>query len=184
MLYQLTGIINYLDREFQPLEPMLSGFRLKQGGASIDSIVACESRLDLSIPVSFRKYISKFDFGNFTLGPVVFCATGDYLHEVLVYNEVVGWWGDCERPKNLIMIANSDPFVILLSCEKGEVFASNSSEQGDEKHIIASDFDRFIRGVGTVLIERGGASDREELAKCIHSEVGSEYLSYWLELSA
>lgn len=108
-LLTLQEIKDGLDREFLPLEPMLLGLRMIEKETSLDTIEHCENHLAVKFPSSFRNLIAAFDFGQLTIGPVVFCSSGDYLAELITLNERVNWWGDGERPSNLILIGTQTP---------------------------------------------------------------------------
>jgi len=49
----------------------------------------------------------------------------------------------------LIIIANGDPYTLLLECTSGQIYALTSEMDYDEKILIASDFCALVRGMGT-----------------------------------
>ena len=49
----------------------------------------------------------------------------------------------------LIIIANGDPYTLLLECTSGQIYALTSELDYDEKILIASDFCALVRGMGT-----------------------------------
>ena len=172
-----------LDREFMPLEPMLTGLRLIEGGLSDAALDAFERNLDLLLPPTFREVVKKYDFGRLTIGPVVFCNTGDYLAELTKLNTTVAWWSERSRPVNLLMVANSDPFAILLNLESGEVMAMDAERGLQAACTIAHNFDLLVRGLGTTMLGRNEATDRISLGAAVASEVGAAERSYWLQLA-
>ena len=172
-----------LDREFIPLEPMLTGFRLIEKNTPESAIKSVEKLISTRFPDSFRELIAKFDFGNLTIGPVVFCATGDYLTELIELNSNVTWWGQGQRPENLIMIGNSDPFAILLNTHSGSVCALDSEFGWGKSKKISDDFFGFYSALGTVVLTRNQTLDHRKLAAEILEEVGGEDFEFWLRLA-
>ena len=122
-LMTVTDIRDGLEREFLPLEPMLSGFRLVSGGVSSPAVRECERQLGVTFPDDFRALIQTFDFGNLTIGPVAFCETGNYLERLIRWNTGERWWGDGARPESQV-IAISDPYTILLDAANDTIWDS------------------------------------------------------------
>lgn len=172
-----------LDKEFVPLEPMLTGLRLIGGGLSDAALETFERSMNLSLPTSFRELVKEYDFGKLTIGPVVFCNAGDYVGELTKLNTKVAWWGTGSRPANLLMVANSDPFAILLNLESGEVLAMDAERGWRASVVIARSFDLFVRGVGTTMLVRNQAVDRAALGRSVASEVETSEEPYWLQLA-
>ncbi|WP_371764996.1 SMI1/KNR4 family protein [Massilia sp.] len=172
-----------LDREFTPLEPMLTGFRLIEKNTPDSAIKSAEKLISTNFPYGFRELIAKFDFGNLTIGPVVFCSSGDYLAELVELNLNVMWWGGGQRPENIIMIGNSDPFAILLNTNSGSVYAFDSENGWEKSKKISDDFFGFFSALGTVVLTRNQTLDRRKLAEEILEEVGAEDFEFWLRLA-
>ena len=172
-----------LDKEFLPLEPMLAGLRLIDGGLTDEALDTFERSMNLSLPTAFRKVVKDYDFGRLTIGPVVFCNTGDYLGELTKLNTKVVWWRTDSRPTNLLMVANSDPFPILLNLETGEVLAMDVERGWQASRTIARNFDLFVKGVGTTMLGRNQSAERAALGRSVASEVGSPEQPFWLQLA-
>lgn len=172
-----------LDREFTPLEPMLTGFRLIEKNTPDSAIKSAEKLISTNFPNGFRELIAKFDFGNLTIGPVVFCSSGDYLAELVELNLNVMWWGGGQRPENIIMIGNSDPFAILLNTSSGSVYALDSETGWKKSKKISDDFFGFFSALGTVVLTRNQTLDRRKLAEEILEEIGAEDFEFWLRLA-
>lgn len=182
MLLSLEEIKKGLDEKFLPLEPMLEGFRLVEDGLEESSLASCEARIGVKFPADFRAALLRYDFNNFTVGPVAFCATGNYLEELIVYNEGARWWGESSRPQDLIMIANSDPFAILLNVDTGEVLGMDPELGWGQSTKLAADFVKYLEGVGTAMLMHDTADDKDKLAQEIHEQTGSQDLKYWKSL--
>ncbi len=50
---------------------------------------------------------------------------------------------------NLIIIANGDPYTILLECKSRKIYAFTSDMSYEEIAPIAPDFKEFIKAMGT-----------------------------------
>ena len=172
-----------LDQEFIPLEPMITGLRLINGGVSEDVLGIFENENKISFPDDFRCLIKKIDFGNLTVGPVVFCNGGDYLKELFQLNVEMAWWGRGGRPKDLFVIANSDPYVIILNIKTGNILAADFEIGWQCAKKIASNFDFYLRGVGTTMLRRNEVGNRCAFAKTIMKDVGGADLTYWSQLA-
>ncbi|BBB64203.1 hypothetical protein UNDKW_5930 (plasmid) [Undibacterium sp. KW1] len=172
-----------LDKEFFPLEPMLSGYRIIRKILPEDKVAKTEATLGVKFPNEFRTIISEFDFGMLTIGPIVFCAKGDYIQELIDLNTSVCWWREGQRPENMIMIGNSDPFTILLDVNSGCVFAMDPEVGWEKSKIIAGNFLDFFRGIGTAMLMRNEIDDRRGLAQGIFENVKSEDLEFWSQLA-
>ncbi|WIH24475.1 hypothetical protein [Photobacterium damselae] len=178
-LMNLDEIQKGLDEEFLPLEPILEGFRLKEPGLESDILDKLAVRISVLFPSDFRQIISKYDFGNFTIGAIVFCATGDYVEEIVECNESVTWWGKGLKPANLIMIANSDPYAIILDVNSGEVLTIDPEFGASKAITVASSFDAFIRGIGSIFLLRNNSDNKEALAEFVKNAVGSHDKNFW-----
>lgn len=172
-----------LDREYALLEPMLTGFRLIEKNTPDSAIKSAEKLISTNFPDGFRELIAKFDFGNLTIGPVVFCSSRDYLAELVELNLNVMWWGGGQRPENIIMIGNSDPFAILLNTDSGSIYAFDSETSWKKSKKISDDFFGFFSALGTVVLTRNQTLDRRKLAEEILEEIGAEDFEFWLRLA-
>jgi len=182
-LLSIDDIRTGLDRQFLPQDPMFVGFRLIERPMPAGAIEHAEKTLAIAFPEDFRELIARFDFGNLTIGPIVFGASGDYLAETTELNQETGWWGPGERPGNLLMIANSDPFAILLEIRSGCVYALDPDLGLQRTHKIAHAFVSFFLGVGTIVLMRQQVEDRHALATAVSGGVGSEHAAFWLQLA-
>lgn len=187
-LLSIEQVVHELDSQFQPLEPDLVGFRLVGPGLSRDDIRDLESKLSLHLPESFRLVATKFNLGSLTIGPTVFGSSGLYAVDLLALNSQpdTQWWGGGGRPEALLMIANSDPFEVILDCSTGEILALQHGRQLNETSIVARNLELYLRGLGTVFVGRQAEPDSRDLGRMVGLQVGSspEGLEYWLEMAA
>lgn len=188
MLLTETEIQKGLDSQFASLEPMLTGFRLKSPGVEADAISDLADDLQEDLSDDFVALISAYDFGRFTVGPVVFCNTGSYADELREYNlkPDPSWWGHGRRPPGRLMIANSDPYAFLLDCSSGAVLTFQHGAEVSTAFQVASDFRSFLRGVGTVFLLRQHDIEPQDLSEQVARDVGADERGYgfWRELAA
>ncbi|WP_139208554.1 SMI1/KNR4 family protein [Achromobacter sp. NFACC18-2] len=182
-LLTLDEIEKGLDQEFRSLEPMLTGLRLIKGGVSEESLNHAENLFAVAFPDAFRTLIKTYDFGWLTIGPILFCNTGDYLHELWELNTQVRWWGGDTRPANLLMVANSDPYSILLDLKSGWVMAADVEIGWQRATVIAKDFEVYLRGVGTIMLHRNQWRDTSPLGQAVAVDVGALDICYWSQLA-
>lgn len=184
-LLSINDIRVGLDEEYAALEPMLKGYRLTLlSPSSAPDPTDLEARLKVSLPQKFRALISTYDFGNLTIGPIAFCSSGNYLEELIDFNEQMEWWGSQDpRPLNLLMIANSDPYAILLNSENGLISAFKHDQHWTTARVVAKDFELFFRGIGTANILRKSSTNRRELGERITIAAHGNDEEFWVQLA-
>ncbi|RCS44775.1 SMI1/KNR4 family protein [Bremerella cremea] len=177
-MLEITEIQTRLDDQFLPLEPMLTGFRLLPSEVTKEDIEHLQHQLNTVLPEQFESMLRRFDFGRFTIGPIAFCNTGDFLAWLCENNQdgsanEYPWWGSGARPSDLLLIANSDPYAVLLNCKAGLVSVFKHSESWNDHMIVVADaFEPFIRGLGTTFLERNEQGGNSSLADEVSNEVG------------
>lgn len=181
-LLTLDEIKQGLEQEFLPLEPMLTGFRLIDGGVSDEALNFFEHQLGTKLPENFRDLVKKFDFGHLTIGPIVFCNTGDYLQELTEFNSRAKWWGEGLRPQKMLMVANSDPYFILLNVETEELFAGEVELGWQCAKRVAKGFNVYLRCIGTAMLNRNIVDNDREFAEAVMHASGGTDLDYWSQL--
>lgn len=90
-----------------------------------------------------------------TLGGIWFGSKENFIEYILKYNaenQSYPWWGDGDRPRNYLLIAQSDGYLILLNTQTEEVLAFLRSESFDKAQLIANKFDLFFRAAATIYI--------------------------------
>ena len=83
--------------------------------------------------------------------------------------------------KNLIIIANGDPYTILLECKSGEIYAFTSDMSYEEIVPVASDFEEFVRAMGTAEYAVWKNAEKEFI-ESIERECSESGLKFWKEL--
>jgi hypothetical protein len=182
-LHSLEKIQHALNEKFAPLEPMLTGFCLQSGGLNEERVTYVESALGVILPSAFRETIKSLNFDNLTIGPIAFCNSGDYAAQLVKLNTSIHWWGEGLRPAEWLMVANSDPYAILLRISTGAIWVMDPERGLGAAVCVAADFAAYLRGVGTVILDRNIVDDKAVLARDILSEVGGLDSDYWTYLA-
>lgn len=175
-LKSMQEIQQDLDQTFLPLEARgITGMRLIDGGLPEETIDYFEERLGTQPwPADFKEFLSRYDFGRLTLGLVHFCGNGQYLNDLVRFN------GSRGRPSDLLLIAGSDPHLILLSLKDGSVLALDNELGWEAAVPVARTFELFMRGIGTLAEARARRAAPPSLAKTIAASVGVPDSPYWL----
>ena len=158
MFLKLDEIARKLDQIFLPLEQEgMTGMRLlPQKDAS--AFMQAQKSLGVNFPDKFTELLSKFDLGEFEICNVSFGSRGDYASELVRLNSVDEfggkWWSGKERPANLIVFAVGDPWIFLLDCASGAVYAWLLGDEELCSRRVASDFEKFFIALASTYIER------------------------------
>jgi hypothetical protein len=165
-----------LDDTFLPLEARgITGMRLIDGGLPEDTIGYFEERLGTPPwPADFKEFLKRYDFGRLELGLVHFCGNGQYLDGLIRFNSYGG------RPPDLMLIASSDPHLILLNLKDGSVLALDNELGWEEAILVARTFELFMRGIGTLAEARARRAAPPSLASTVAACVGVPDSPYWL----
>lgn len=162
MFLKLDEIARELDEICLPLEQEgITGMRLSpQCGSSacIQALEKAQETLGVKFPLELSRLVCKFDFGEFEVCNVRFGAKGDYASELVRLNgtdEYGGkWWPGEARPANLIVFAVGDPWIFLLDCADGAIYAWPLGDEEICGRCVASDFERFFRALASIGIAR------------------------------
>ena len=158
MFLKLDEIARKLDQIFLPLEQEgITGMRLlPQKNAS--ALMQAQKSLGVNFPAKFTELLSKFELGEFEICNVSFGSRGDYASELVRLNSVDEfggkWWSGEERPANLIVFAVGDPWIFLLDCTSGAVYAWLLGDKKLCSRRVASDFEKFLVALATTYIAR------------------------------
>ena len=158
MFLKLDEITKKLDQIFLPLEQEgMTGMRLlPQKDAS--AFKQAQKSLGVDFPAKFTELLSKFDLREFEICNVSFGSRGDYASELVRLNSVDEfggkWWSGKERPANLIVFAVGDPWIFLLDCTSGAVYAWLLEDEELCSRRVASDFEKFFIAIASTYIAR------------------------------
>ncbi|QIG07003.1 SMI1/KNR4 family protein [Proteus sp. ZN5] len=155
MLLTLDEITKALEDKFSPLGEDFNDLVLLKRTTPFTDLNFLEQTLTLSLPDDFTSFISLYNLDNFSLFNISFGCGEDYLERLFMLNspnEFAQWWIGDKRPENVIVIALSDPYTILLNTQTGNVFAMTSESSMDSFEHIAANFFAFFSAVATLFL--------------------------------
>ena len=191
MFLELDQIARELDEIYLPLEQEgITGMRLSpqcESSACIQALEKAQETLGVKFPPAFLRLVCKFDLGEFEVCNVRFGVGGNYADELVRLNctdEYGGkWWPGESRPANLIVFAVGDPWIFLLDCADGAIYAWLLGDEEICGRRVASDFERFFRAlasVGIAQLSKNAVPCAEEIAKFVQA-VDDKALEFWRE---
>lgn len=178
MLLTLDQITKELEDKFSPLGEDFNDLILFKRATPLTGLGLLEQTLTLSLPDDFTSFISLYNLDNFSLFNISFGCGEDYLERLFMLNspnEFAQWWIGDKRPENIIVIALSDPYTILLNTQTGNVFAMTSESSMDSFEHIAVNFCVFFRAVATLFLTDISPERIIELTS-------SQTTSFWYQL--
>lgn len=191
MFLKLDEIARELDEICLPLEQEgITGMRLlaqSDADACIQALEKAQETLGVKFPLELSRLVCKFDFGEFEVCNVRFGTGGDYASELVRLNgtdEYGGkWWPGEARLANLIVFAVGDPWIFLLDCADGAIYAWLLEDEELCGRRVASDFERFFRALASIDIARlskNAVPSAEEIAKFVQAS-DDKALEFWRE---
>lgn len=191
MFLEASQIARELDEICLPLEQeSITGMRLSpqcDSSASVHALENAQETLGVKFPLELSRLVCKFDFGKFEVCNVRFGVGGNYAGELVRLNgtdEYGGkWWAGEARPANLIVFAVGDPWIFLLDCADGAIYAWLLGDEGLCGRRVASDFERFFRALASIDIARLSKKAlpcAEEIAKFVQTD-DDKALDFWRE---
>ena len=188
MFLKLDEIAKKLDQIFLPLEQDgITGMRLlSQKDAS--ALMQVQKSLDVNFPAKFTKLLSKFELGEFEICNVSFGSRGDYASELVRLNGVDEfggkWWQGEARPANLIVFAVGDPWIFLLDCTSGAVYAWLLEDEKLCSRRVASDFEKFFIALASTYIARLNDEAMPSAQNILNFvQADDTALSFWQEMA-
>jgi len=188
MFLKLDEIAGKLDQIFLPLEKEgITGMRLLPQ-KDTTSIMQAQKSLGVNFPAKFTKLLNKFDLGEFEICNVSFGSRGNYASELVRLNSVDEfggkWWSGEERPANLIVFAMGDPWIFLLDCTSGAVYAWLLGDEELYSRRVASDFEKFFIALASIGISRLNDEPLSSLQEVIKfTQADDKALDFWQEMA-
>lgn len=191
MFLELDQIARELDKIYLPLEQEgITDMRLlaqSDADASMRVLEKVQETLGVKFLLAFSRLVCKFDLGEFEVCNVRFGVGGNYADELVRLNgtdEYGGkWWPGEARHANLIVFAVGDPWIFLLDCADGAIYAWLLGDEELCGRCVASDFERFFRtlaSVGIARLSKNAVPSAEEIAKFV--QAGDDMaLEFWRE---
>lgn len=182
-LLTIDEIISSILEETEGLDVEITdGIILRKEEISPSEIEKLKSELEIEYLDSvFTENILSYNWGNFGFLSYQF-GYGDetslnwLINRNLDYDEY-----PVLHKKNLIIIANGDPYTILLECKSGEIYAFTSDMSYEEIVPVASDFEEFVRTMGTAEYAVWKNAEKEFI-ESIEREYSESSLKFWKEL--
>ena len=188
MFLKLDEITRKLDQIFLPLEQEgMTGMRLlPQKDAT--SIMQAQKSLGVDFLAKFTELLNKFDLGEFEICNVSFGSRGDYASELVRLNSVDEfggkWWQDGARPANLIVFAVGDPWIFLLDCTSGAVYAWLLEDEELCSRRVASDFEKFFIALASTYIARLNGKTMPSAQQILNFVQADDVaLDFWQEMA-
>ena len=193
MFLKLDEVARELDEICLPLEQEgITGMRLlaqSDADASTRALENAQEALGVKFPLALSRLVCKFDLGEFEVCNVRFGAKGDYAGELVRLNDTdeygSKWWHGNTRPANLIVFAVGDPWIFLLDCADGAIYAWLLGDEELCSRCVAGDFERFFRALGSIDITRlskKAVPSTEEIAKFVQAG-DDKVLEFWREMA-
>ena len=187
MFLKLDEIARELDEICLPLEQEgITGMRLlaqSDADVSTRALENAQEALGVKFPLALSRLVCKFDFGEFEVCNVCFGAGGDYASELVRLNSTDEYGG--MRPANLIVFAVGDPWIFLIDCADGAIYAWLLGDEELYGRRVASDFERFFRAlasIGIARLSKKGVPSAEEIAKFVQAS-DDKALEFWREMA-
>ena len=193
MFLKLDEIARELDEICLPLEQEgITGMRLlaqSDADVSTRALENAQEALGVKFPLELSRLVCEFNLGEFEVCNVRFGTGGDYASELVRLNstdEYGGkWWHGDMRPANLIVFAVGDPWIFLLDCADGAIYAWLLGDEELYGRRVASDFERFFRAlasIGIARLSKKGVPSAEEIAKFVQAS-DDKALEFWREMA-
>ena len=96
----------------------------------------------------FSDYILKYNWGNVGFLSYQF-GNNDEIGLDWLINRNLEYSDYHILQKEDLIIANGDPYTVLLECKTGKIYAVTSDMRYDNKIQIASDFEELVKAMGT-----------------------------------
>ena len=188
MFLKLDEITQKLDQIFLPLEQEgITDMRLlPQKDAS--AFMQAQKSLGVDFPAKFTELVAKFDLGEFEICNVSFGSKGDYASELVRLNSVDEfggkWWQGEDRPANLIVFAVGDPWIFLLDCASGAVYAWLFDDEKLCGRCVASNFEKFfiaLASIGIARLNDETLPSLQEIVKFVGAD--DKAFDFWQEMA-
>ena len=188
MFLKLDEIARKLDQIFLPLEQEgITGMRLLPQKDAL-AFMQVQKSLGINFPAKFLEFLSKFNLGNFEICNVSFGSRDDYASELVCLNSVDEfggkWWQGKARPVNLIVFAVGDPWIFLLDCTSGAVYAWLLEDEELCSRRVASNFEKFFIAIASTYIARlndEAPSSAQQILNFVQAD--DVALDFWQEMA-
>lgn len=162
-LLTIDQIISIIEEATQGLDPEIrEGIVLNHTELPVSELDRLKKQLQIQdLDPIFRKYILAYNWGQVGFLSYQFGYGDDTSLTWLINRNLEYHDYSTLQESGLIIIANGDPYTILLDCQSGAVYALDAEMNYDEKIWLAPDFLAFVRAMGTAqsAVWKGCESD-------------------------
>ena len=162
-LLTIDQIISIIEEATQGLDPEIrEGIVLSHTELPVSELDRLKKQLQIQdLDPIFRKYILAYNWGQVGFLSYQFGYGDDTSLTWLINRNLEYHDYSTLQERGLFIIANGDPYTILLDCQSGAVYALDAEMTYDEKIWLASDFLAFVRAMGTAqsAVWKGCESD-------------------------
>ena len=150
-LLTLNEIIQTIVEETKGLEPeSIKDIILKEVDISSAEIVRLKEELRIDVlEQNFINIILKYSWGNFCFLTYQFGYNDANGINWLIQRNLEYEDYSVLNKSSLIIIANGDPYTILLECTSGRIYTIDSETEVEKRMLIAENFEQLVRGMGT-----------------------------------
>ena len=162
-LLTIDQIISIIEEATQGMDPEIrEGIVLNQTELPVSELDRLKKQLQIQdLDPIFRKYILAYNWGQVGFLSYQFGYGDDTSLTWLINRNLEYHDYSTLQESSLIIIANGDPYTILLDCKSGAVYAVDAEMTYNEKIWLAPDFLAFVRAMGTAqsAVWKGCESD-------------------------
>lgn len=150
-LLTLNEIILTIVEETKGLDPeFIEEIILKKVDIPSTEIVRLKEELRIDVlNQNFINIILKYSWGNFCFLTYQFGYNDTYGINWLIQRNLEYEDYSTLNEAGFIIIANGDPYTILLECASGRIYTIDSETEIEERMLIAEIFEQLVRGMGT-----------------------------------
>lgn len=150
-LLTIDQIISIIEEATQGLNPEIrEGIVLSHTELPVSELDRLRKQLQIQdLDPIFRKYILAYNWGQVGFLSYQFGYGDDTSLTWLINRNLEYHDYSILQESGLIIIANGDPYTILLDCQSGAVYALDAEMNYDEKIRLSPDFLAFVRAMGT-----------------------------------
>ena len=150
-LLTLNEIIQTIVEETKGLDPeLIEDMILKEVDIPNTEIGRLKEELKIDVlDQNFINSILKYSWGNLSILSYQFGYNDDNGINWLIQRNKGYEDYPVLQAAGLIIIANGDPYTILLECSSGRIYTIDSETEVGEKMLIADNFEQLVRGMGT-----------------------------------
>ena len=158
MLLTVNEIEQKLVNKFSSFTNEMDDLILKKRECPPGNLVIFEKELHVKLPADFFMFLNRYDLDNFSLGNFAFGSGSDYINKLIQINngdDINHWWSESTRPAELILIAISDPYSIIINTVDSKLYAISSEPNEMDLRPISDSFELFFRALGTLFLKCG-----------------------------